>query len=426
MSYFDIWPFLALIICIGTLVVLGMRGQLRLGIMMFVNYMVWGAWYVTISTYVTATLHFSGTQAGAIFGTVSIASMISPFFVGLVADKLFATEKVMAVLYGLCAVLMYLVTKATTFPEVYGIMLAFCLCYFPTVALTNSIGFQLVKDPGKEFPLIRLMGTFGWIFINLLVGYQKWETTTGQFWATLVASLVMVVICLTMLPHMPPKGKGKATSVRDILGLDALVIMKNKAFFFFAVASVLACIPLTFYYSFTNTYLNDVKVENAAGIMTLAQGSEVIMMLLMPFIFRYLSVRHIVIVGLICWAVRYSLFAVGNSGDGMWMFYIAILLHGAAYDFFFMTGQLYTDQVAPPHLRNTAQGFITFLTYGVGMLVGSLLSGGAVDYFTKTVAGAQVRDWYSFWMFSAAMSAGILVMILLAFRTNEKIQPKEA
>jgi nucleoside transporter len=426
MSSFDLWPFVACLICLGVAVVLAKRRQLRLGVMMFVNYTVWGAWYVTISTYVTATLHFTGTQAGAIFGTASIAAMISPFFVGLVADRLFATERVMAVLYGLCAILMYFATKATGFVEFYAIMLAFCLCYFPTVALTNSIGFQLVKDPGKEFPLIRLMGTFGWIFINLLVGYQKWETTTGQFWATLVASLAMVAISLTLLPHMPPKARGTAFSARSALGLDALVMMKNKAYLFFAVASVLACIPLTFYYSFTNTFLNEVRVENAAGIMTLAQGSEVIMMLLMPFIFRYLSVRHIVIVGLVCWVVRYALFAGGNAGSGMWMFYIAILLHGAAYDFFFMTGQLYTDQVAPQHLRNTAQGFITFLTYGVGMLLGSLLSGGAVDYFTKSVGGAVQRDWPSFWLFSAAMSAAILVMILITFRTNEKIQPKES
>lgn len=399
--------------------------KLRLGVMMFVNYIVWGAWYVTISTYLTATLHFTGTQAGAVFGTASIASMISPFFVGLVADRLFATEKIMAVLYGLCAVLMYLVTKATTFPQVYGIMLAFCLCYFPTVALTNSIGFQLVKDPGKEFPMIRLMGTFGWIFIGLFIGYMKWETTTGQFYTTMVAAIVMVVISLTMLPNMPPKGKGTAFSARTALGFDALEMMKDKAYLFFAIASVLACIPLTFYYSFTNTYLNDVHVQNAAGIMTIAQGSEVVMMLLMPFIFRYLSVRHIVIIGLVCWVVRYALFALGNAGSGMWMFYIAILLHGAAYDFFFMTGQLYTDQVAPAHLRNTAQGLITFLTYGVGMLLGSLLSGGALDYFTHTAGGTVVHDWRSFWMFSAAMSAVILLMIVLAFRTNVKIHPKE-
>lgn len=426
MSLFELWPIIALIVCLGTLFVLARRGHFRLGVMMFVNYIVWGGWYVTISTYCTATLHFTGAQAGAVFGTVSIASMISPFFVGLVADRLFATERVMAVLYGLCAVLMYLVTKAETFPQVYGLMLAFCLCYFPTVALTNSIGFQLVKDPGKEFPLIRLMGTFGWIFINLVIGYKKWETTVDQFWVTMAAAIVMVVISLTLLPHMPPKAKGTAFNARTALGLDALVIMKDKAYFFFAIASVLACIPLTFYYSFTNTYLNEVNVVNAAGKMTLAQGSEVLMMILMPFIFRYLSVRHIVIVGLVCWAVRYALFGMGNAGSGMWMFYIAILLHGAAYDFFFMTGQLYTDQVAPQHLRNTAQGFITFLTYGIGMLLGSYLSGYAVDYFTTVTNGQTVRDWYSFWMFSAGMSAAILLMILIAFRTNEKIQPKQA
>ncbi|HEY3455573.1 MAG TPA: MFS transporter [Bryobacteraceae bacterium] len=400
--------------------------KIRLGVMMFVNYIVWGAWYVTISTYLTSTLHFTGTQAGAVFGTVSIASMISPFFIGLVADRYFATEKVMAVLYAIGAALMYLLTRATTFPQVYCLMLAFCLCFFPTVALTNSIGFQLVKDPGREFPVIRLMGTFGWIFINNVIGFMKWETTTGQFWVTLVASLVMVVISLTMLPHMPPKAKGTAFNARTALGLDALVMMKQKAFFFFALASVLACIPITFYYSFTNPYFNEVGVVNAAGKMTLGQASEVIMMLLMPFIFRFMTVRAIVILGLVCWIVRYLLLAIGDPNGGMWMFYGAILLHGASYDFFFLTGQLYTDQEAPPHLRNTAQGFITFLTYGVGMLLGSLLSGGAVDYFThQNAAGQIVRDWRAFWYSSSIMSAAILVMILITFRTRVKIRPKE-
>lgn len=398
--------------------------KLRLGVMMFVNYVVWGAWYVTITNYLTTALHFTGTQAGAVFGTASIASIISPFFIGLIADRYFATEKVMAVLYTLCAVLMYLMTRATTFPEVYGIMILFCLCYFPNVALTNTMAFQLMKDPGREFPPIRLMGTLGWIFITLAVGFMKWEGTTGQFWVTLAASLVMVAISLGLLPHTPPKGKGTKFNARTALGLDALVMMKQKAFFFFAIASVLACIPLTFYFSFTNAYLNEVGVVNAAGKMSLGQMSEVVMMLLMPVIFRYFSVRRIIILGLVCWVVRYLLLAYGNPGSGMWMFYIAILLHGASYDFFFMTGQLYTDQEAPPHLRNAAQGFIVFLTYGVGMLVGSLLSGSAVDYFTHTEAGKVVRDWHSFWLSSSGMAAVILVMIVLTFRTNARIQPK--
>src|SRR5579863_1799168 len=399
--------------------------KLRLCIMMFVNYMVWGAWYVTISTYLVQTLHFTGTQAGAVFSTVSVVSLISTFFVGLVADRWFATERVMAVLYGLSATLLFLMTRAKTFPEVYSLMLVFCLCYFPTMALTNTLGFSLVKDPGREFPFIRLMGTFGWIVINNIIGFMRWETTTGQFWVALVTALIMVVISLTLIPHTPPKGKGVPFNARTALGLDALVMLKDRPFLVFAIASTLACIPITFYYSFTNDYLNDIGVQNAAGKMTLGQASEVVMMLLMPFIYRFVTVRLIVIIGLVCWIARYALLAFGNAGSGMWMIYIAIMLHGASYDFFLMTGQLYTDQEAPAHLRNTAQGFITFVTYGVGMLAGSLLSGGAVDYFTHTQGGQTVRDWTSFWMSTAAMTSVILLMVIFTFRTNAKIQPKE-
>jgi nucleoside transporter len=398
--------------------------KLRLGIMMFVNYVVWGAWYVTITNYLTTALHFTGTQAGAVFGTAAIASIISPFFVGLVADRYFATEKIMAVLYGLCALLMFLMTRATSFPEVYGLMLLFCLCYFPNVALTNTMAFQLMKDPGKEFPVIRMMGTLGWIFITNVIGYMKMEGNTGQFWVTVGASLVMVLVSLVLLPHTPPKSKGTKFDARTALGLDALVMMKDRAFFFFAIASVLACIPLTFYFSFTNNYLNEVGVPNAANIMSLGQASEVLMMLAMPFIFRRFTVRAVILLGLVSWVLRYILLAYGNADGKMWMFYLAIILHGVCYDFFFMTGQLYTDQQAPPHLRNAAQGFIIFLTYGVGMLIGSLLSGAAVDYFTHTEGGKVVRDWHTFWLSSSAMAAVILVMILVTFRTSAKIQPK--
>lgn len=399
--------------------------KIRLGVMMFVTYIVWGAWYVTISTYLTNTLHFTGTQAGAVFSTVSVASLVSPFFVGLVADRFFATERVMAVLYGLSAVCMYFMTRVTTFPAVYALMLAFCLCYFPTVALTNSLGMQLVKDPGREFPPIRLMGTFSWIFIGNVIGYMKWEATTGQFWVTAVAAVVMVVVSLTLLPHTPPRGKGQKATLRTVLGLDALVMLKERPFLIFVIASILACIPITFYYSFANDYLNEVGVVNVAGKMTLGQVSEVVMMLLMPVIFRFATVRGIFILGLFCWTARYLLLAFGNPGSGMWMFYLAIILHGASYDFFFMTGQLYTDQEAPPHLRNTAQGFITFCTYGVGMLAGSLLSGAAVDFFSTGTGGHVTRNWYGFWVSSAAMAFLFMMMVILFFRTRSRIRPKQ-
>jgi nucleoside transporter len=395
----------------------------RLGVMMFLQYIIWGAWYVTITTYLTSTLHFSATAAGAVFGTTAVASLVSPFFVGLVADRFFATERVMAVLYVIGAVLMYLLTQVQSFGAVYALVLAFCLCYFPTIALTNSITMQQVSDPGRDFPPIRVMGTLGWIAINNVVGLMRIEAAATQFLLASCACMVMAVYSIAALPHTPPPARGKQVAVRQLLGLDALAMMKDRSFLVFVIASVLACIPLTFYYSFTNAYLNDVGVVNAAGKMTLGQVSEVGLMLLMPVIFRYFSVRGILLSGLLAWGIRYVLLAYGNGGSGMWMFYAAILLHGICYDFFFVTGQLYTDQEAPAHLRSTAQGFITFVTYGVGMLIGSLLSGSALDYFTDSTG---VRHWDHFWLSSALMSFAIMLLVLLFFRSRRRIQASNA
>ena len=393
----------------------------RLSIMMFLNYVIWGAWYVTLGTYLTATLKFSGTEAGAVFGTTALACMISPFFVGLIADRFFATEKVLAALHLIGAVFLYAVAQVTSFGAVYALLLLHCLCYFPTIALTNSLTLRQVKNSGSEFPLIRVFATIGWIAIGQTIGRMGIETSATPFLLAAGASVVMAVYSLT-LPHTPPAGKGQPVTVSSLLGLDALAMLKRPSFLVFVVASVLACIPLTFYFSFTNAFLNEVGVVNAAGKMTLGQVSEVVMMLLMPVIFRRASVKVILMLGLLAWSVRYGLLAYGNPGAGMWMFYVAILLHGICYDFFFMTGQLYTDQEAPAHLRGTAQGLITFLTYGVGMFIGSLLSGGAVDYFTTTVGTTVTRNWNGFWMSSALSAFVILLLITVFFRSSSKIR----
>src|SRR5262245_41665775 len=397
----------------------------RLCAMMFLQYIIWGAWYVTLNTYLTTTLGFTGTQAGAAFGTTALGSLVAPFFVGLVADRFFATERVMATLYAVGAVLMFLLTQVTTFPAVYGLLLLFCLCYFPTIALTNAIAMRQVSDPGKDFPLIRVMGTLGWIFINLIVGFMKVEATTTPFLLAMGASIVMSVFSLVALPHTPPPARGQQVTLRRILGLDALAMMKDRSYLVFVIASVLACIPLTFYYSFTNLFLNEAGVNNAAGKMALGQVSEVGMMLLMPLVFRMASVRAILLVGLGSWALRYLLLAFGDAQAGVWMFYLAIVLHGVCFDFFFVTGQLYTDQEAPPHLRSTAQGFITVATYGVGMLIGSFLSGFVLDYFTTTVGTVVTRTWPSFWLSSAAMSFAIALLVLFFFRSPAKIRAKQ-
>jgi nucleoside transporter len=403
----------------GAGISLGLR--IRLSIMMFLNYVIWGSWYVTITTYLTTTLHFTGTEAGAVFGTVSVACMISPFFVGLVADRFFASEKVLAALHLVGAILLYAVTKQTTFPAVYGFMLIYCLCYFPTIALTNSIAMQNMSNAGRDFPLIRVFGTLGWIAIGVTIGHMAVETTSVPFLLGAGASVAMAVFSLT-LPHTPPPGKGKSISVREILGVDALVMFKKPDFAVFAVASVLACIPLSFYFSFTNDYLNDIHVQNAAGKMALGQVSEVGMMLLLPLLLRYMNVRNVLLLGMFAWTVRYSLLAYGNAGAGVWMFYIAILLHGVCFDFFFVTGQLYTDQEAPAALRSAAQGLITFLTYGLGMLIGSLISGRSIDYFTHTLDGVVTRNWQAFWLGSAGASFVVLVLILAFFRSKTRIE----
>ena len=399
--------------------------KVRLCLMMFLNYVIWGAWYVTITTYLTETLKFSGTQAGAVFGTAALASMITPFFIGLIADRFFATEKVLAALHLMGAVILFFVTRVTTFPSVYALMLLYCLCFFPTIGLTNSLTLRQLTDAGGEFPFIRMFATIGWIAIGVTIGYLEVQKTATQFLLAAGVSLVMSGYCLT-LPHTPPAGKGQKITAGALLGLDALVMLKKRPYLVFVVASILACIPLTFYFSFTANYLDEVGVANVAGKMTLGQLSEVGVMLLMPFIFRRITVRGVFILGLAFWSLRYGLLAYGNAGAGVWMFYVAILLHGFCFDFFFMTGQLYTDQEAPAHLRGTAQGFLTFLTYGVGMFIGSMLSGVSLDFFTSGSGGAVTHNWTAFWLGCAGGALVILALVAVFFQTRAKIETKAA
>lgn len=389
--------------------------------MMFLTYVIWGAWYMTIGNYLTATLKFTGTQTGAVFGTTALASMISPLIVGLVADRYFSTERVLSVLFFAGAVVLWLVSEARDFSVVYTLMLIYCLLYFPAVPLTNSLAMRHMTDPRTQFPPIRIFAPLGWILISVVVGSLRIEAAPTPFRIASVCSVVMGFFCLG-LPHTPPVGKGQQTGWKTLLGLDALVLLKDRSYLVFLVASVLACIPLTFYFSFVNAYLNAVGVVNAAGKMSLGQVSEVVITLAMPWVYRRLSVKNVLILGLGAWALRYLLLAYGDAGAGMWMFYVAILLHGVCFCFFFLTGQIYTDSVAPSHLRSTAQGLLTLLTYGLGMFLGSLSSGTAVDMFTRVVNGVAERNWTGFWLSSAAGAGGIALLMLLLFRGRAKVE----
>ena len=398
---------------------MNLQVKIRLGLMMFLNYVIWGTWYVTIGTWLSTTRHFTGQQVGLVSGTTAVGAIVAPFFVGLIADKLFATEKLLATLHFVGGLLLFAASRQQSFPAIYSLMLLHCLCYMPTLALTNSLSFRLIRDPRNEFGPIRVMGTIGWIFIGLVVGKLGLEATPTPLMLGAAASMLMAVYSLT-LPHTPPLARGERFSVGSLFPREALSLLKERSMAIFAVASFLICIPLTFYFTFTNVFLNEAGVQNAAGKMTGGQMSELICMLLIPFFFRRLGVKYMLATGMFAWVVRYMLFAYGDAGARMWMFGIGILLHGICYDFFFVTGQIYIDRKAPPALRSAAQGLIAFITLGMGMFVGSWISGVLVDRVTLTAAnGTVTHDWRAVWLSAAVISAVVLAAFLLIFSEKE-------
>ncbi len=389
--------------------------RVKLSAMMFLQYFVWGAWYVTMGTWLGETLHFSGEQIGLAAGTTAVAAIISPFFVGMVADRFMATERILAALHIAGGIVLYFASLQTSFGAFYFVLLVYTLCYMPTLALSNSLSFRQMDDPGREFPLIRVLGTIGWIVAGLFIGTLGLEATARPLQIAAAGSVVLGIFCLA-LPHTPPiPKKGQPVTIGAILGLDALKLLRERSFAVFVLGSFLVCIPLQFYYAFANLFLNELNVTNAAGKMTLGQMSEIFFMLVMPWFFRRLGVKWMLLAGMAAWTARYTFFAFGNNADLVWMLYAGILLHGICYDFFFVTGQIYVDRKAPADLRAAAQGFIAFVTLGVGMFIGSWASGRVVDAF-RVGAG---HDWHGIWLVPAAGASVVLVLFALFFRSSE-------
>jgi nucleoside transporter len=386
--------------------------RLKLSIMMFLQYFVWGSWYVAMGTYLGETLRFNGSQVGLAYGSTALAAMISPFFVGMVADRFFATEKMIAGLHVVGGLLLFYVSTLTEFGVFYPVLIVYTLCYMPTLALTNSISFHNMKDPAREFPRVRVLGTIGWIVAGYVIDSLGFGKTAGMFQSAAVASIALGAFSLT-LPHTPPAKLGHAITVRDVLGLDALKLMKERSFAIFVFASFLICIPLSFYYAFANPFLSQIGVTNPTSKMTLGQWSEIGFMVIMPWFFVRLGVKWMLITGMAAWTLRYVLFAYGDAGALAWMLYVGILLHGICYDFFFVTGQIYMDQKAPGDLRAAAQGFIAFVTLGVGMFIGSVVSGRVVDMYRVS---DTLNDWRAIWLVPALAAGFVLVLFAALFK----------
>ncbi|NND15935.1 MAG: nucleoside permease [Eudoraea sp.] len=402
----------------------------QLSVMMFLEFFIWGGWFVTMGIYLPNSLKSSGAEIAMAYSTQSWGAIIAPFIIGLIADRFFNAERILGILHLAGALMMYQLANAENFGAFFPYVLAYMILYMPTLALVNSVSFNQMEDPSKNFPRVRVFGTVGWITAGLVISYIfQWDNEANvaqgmlknTFLMTAVASVILGVFSFT-LPKTPPKLKGqKDVSLSGILGLDALKLLKDKNFLIFFIASILICIPLSFYYQHAGQFLGELGVANVAGKMTIGQASEVVFMLLLPWFFSRFGFKNTLLIGMLAWGLRYFLFAHGNSGELAFMLLIGIALHGICYDFFFVSGQIYTDSKAGGKYKSSAQGLITLATYGLGMLIGFWVAGQITDIYALTENSHQ---WKDIWRIPGVFAIAIMVLFALLFK-NEKIEYKK-
>jgi nucleoside transporter len=400
--------------------------QVQLSAMMFLEFFIWGSWFVTMGIYLPNSLGASDPEIALAYSTQSWGAIIAPFIIGLIADRYFNAERILGVLHLIGAFLMVQLAYATSFDGFYPYILGYMIIYMPTLALVNSVSFNQMNDPAKQFSIVRVFGTAGWIVAGLAISYLfHWDSAEGltkgylknTFLMTAFASGILGFFSFT-LPKTPPSITGrKRIRIADIIGLEALKLLKDRNFFVFFLASVFICIPLAFYYQHAGQFLGEIGVSNPAGKMTIGQISEILFMLLLPFFFKRFGFKITMIVAMSAWTVRYICFAYGNAGEFSFLLLLGIALHGICYDFFFVTGQIYTDSKAGQQYKSAAQGMITLATYGVGMLIGFWVAGRITDYFTLEDIS---HNWERIWLFPAAFAFGVSVLFAFLFK-NERI-----
>jgi len=409
-----------------------LSNRIKLSFMMFLEFFIWGSWFVTLGTFLVKELLANGAQSAAVFSTQSFGAIIAPFIIGMIADRYFNAEKILGFLHLTGAFLMFQMYSSTDFTDFYPYVFAYMIIYMPTLALVNSVSFNQMKDAEKEFSAIRIWGTIGWIVSGLCISFLfHWDSAEAVSEGSLrntflmagIASVVLGIFSF-ILPATPPTIiKGEKVTFSDILGLDALKLLNNKNFLIFFISSILICIPLAFYYQNANLFLSELGMENPTGKMTIGQISEVLFLLLLPVFFSRFGFKKTILVGMIAWAIRYTLFAYGNANELSSMLLVGIALHGICYDFFFVSGQIYTNSKAGDKYKSAAQGLITLATYGAGMLIGFWVAGFAGDAYKLSDTS---HDWEKIWMVAAAIAAAVAILFVITFNQDKEDSLRQA
>ena len=386
----------------------------RLSLLMFLQFLVWGSWMVTLGTYLLHTLHFSGRQVGMVYATTAIAATVSPLWLGVLADRFFAAERLLSILHLLGALLLLGASMVSGFGWFYVLMLLYTLCYMPTFSLSNALCFHHLDQPGRTFPHVRVWGTIAWIVAGVMLSYLGIESEAAPLRLSAGFSVVLGLYCLS-LPHTPPRGK-KTGSLADLRGAEVRQLFRDRSFAVLILALGLICIPSAYYYSFVNPFLNEIGVDNAAGKMAIGQGVEILIVLAMPWFLSNWPFRWIIFTGLLVWGLRYAAFALGETTFGAPLLYFGIAVQGFAYGFTSLAAQIYVDSRVPPSLKGTAQGFIAFLTLGLGAFVGSYIAGASVSLFQDTSGGHQ---WPLIWIIPSAVGFVVAFAFLIGFRNGK-------
>ena len=401
----------------------------QLSVMMFLEFFIWGSWFVTMGTFLGNNIGASSGQTAMAFSTQSWGAILAPFVIGLIADRYFNAERILGILHLLGAALLYSMYCSTSFDVFYPYVLGYMILFMPTLALVNSVAFNQMKDPTKEFSFVRVFGTLGWIVAGLIISYAfHWDSPSGisegmlknTYLMAAISSAILGIFSFT-LPKNPPKvDTSKKVSFSQMLGLDALKLLGDKNFLVFFVSSILICIPLAFYYQNANPFLVEVGLQNPTGMMTIGQISEILFMLLLPYFFKKFGFKNTILIAMLAWTLRYLLFAYGNAGEFTFLLILGIGLHGICYDFFFVSGQIYTDSKAGETYKSAAQGLITLATYGIGMLIGFWVAGKITDMYLN-VDGSH--GWDTIWIYPAGFAFLVFLLFAVLFK-NEKIAYK--